>query len=77
MERHPPPAVRGKRIKLRYITQIKARPPTFVLIASRADDIPESYKRYLVNGIREAFELNATPIRLIVKAAKNPFVENE
>jgi GTP-binding protein len=77
MERHPPPAVRGKRIKLRYITQIKARPPTFVLIASRADDIPESYKRYLVNGIREAFELNATPIRLIVKAAKNPFVESD
>jgi GTP-binding protein len=77
MDRHPPPAVRGKRIKLRYLTQIKARPPTFVLIASRAEEIPESYKRYLVNGLREAFDLHAAPVRLIVKAPKNPFVENE
>jgi GTP-binding protein len=77
MERHPPPAVRGKRIKLRYITQIKSRPPTFVLIASRAEEIPESYKRYLVNGMREAFNLHATPVRLVVKSAKNPFVEGE
>ncbi len=76
-ERHPPPAVSGKRIKLRYITQIKARPPTFVIIATRAEDIPESYKRYLVNGMREAFDLHAAPIRLILKSAKNPFVENE
>ncbi|MBX9745918.1 MAG: ribosome biogenesis GTPase Der [Hyphomonadaceae bacterium] len=75
--RHPPPAVRGKRIKPRYITQIKARPPTFVLLCSRAEDMPESYKRYLVNGIREAFELTATPIRLIVKAGKNPYAEGE
>jgi GTP-binding protein len=75
--RHPPPAVRGKRIKPRYLTQIKARPPTFVLISSRAEDMPESYKRYLVNGLRDAFDLHASPIRLIVKAGKNPFVENE
>jgi GTP-binding protein len=75
--RHPPPAVRGKRIKPRYLTQIKARPPTFVLISSRAEEMPESYKRYLVNGLREAFGLHAAPIRLIVKAGKNPFVENE
>jgi len=75
--RHPPPAVRGKRIKPRYLTQIKARPPTFVLIASRADEMPESYKRYLVNGLREAFGLHAAPVRLIVKPGKNPFVENE
>lgn len=74
--RHPPPAVRGKRIKPRYITQIKARPPTFVLIASRAEEMPESYKRYLVNGLREAFDLHAAPIRMIVKAAKNPFAED-
>jgi len=77
IERHPPPAVGGKRIKLRYMTQIKARPPTFVLIASRAEDIPESYKRYLINSMREAFNLHAAPVRLIVKSAKNPFVENE
>jgi len=75
--RHPPPAVRGKRIKPRYLTQIKARPPTFVLIASRAEEMPESYKRYLVNGLRDAFDLHASPIRLIVKAGKNPFAESE
>lgn len=75
--RHPPPAVRGKRIKPRYLTQIKARPPTFVLIASRADEMPESYKRYLVNGLREAFGLHAAPVRLIVKQGKNPFADEE
>jgi GTPase len=75
--RHPPPAVRGKRIKPRYLTQIKARPPTFVLICSRAEEMPESYKRYLVNGLREAFDLHAAPVRLIVKAGKNPFAEDE
>ncbi|HYD71648.1 MAG TPA: ribosome biogenesis GTPase Der, partial [Candidatus Binatia bacterium] len=56
--RHPPPAVRGKRIKPRYMAQIKARPPTFVLISSRAEDMPESYKRYLMNELREAFDLH-------------------
>lgn len=75
IQRHPPPAVGGKRIKPRYLTQIKSRPPTFVLICSRAEEMPESYKRYLVNGLREAFNLHATPIRLIVKAGKNPFAE--
>lgn len=76
IERHPPPAVHGRRIKPRYISQIKTRPPTFVLMCSRASELPESYKRYLVNGIREAFDLNATPIRLIVRQNKNPFAEN-
>ncbi len=75
--RHPPPAVRGKRIKPRYMAQIKARPPTFVLIASRAEEMPESYKRYLVNELREAFDLHAAPVRLIVKAGKNPYAEDE
>ena len=75
IQRHPPPAVGGKRIKPRYLTQIKSRPPTFVLICSRAEEMPESYKRYLVNGLREAFNLQATPIRLVVKAGKNPFAE--
>jgi GTP-binding protein len=75
--RHPPPAVRGKRIKPRYLTQIKARPPTFVLICSRAEEMPESYKRYLVNGMREAFDLHAAPVRLIVKAGKNPFADDD
>jgi GTP-binding protein len=75
MVKHPPPAVNGKRIKPRYIAQIKSRPPTFVLMCSRAADLPESYKRYLVNGIREAFNLPASPIRLHVRAGKNPFAE--
>mgnify|MGYP003385674517 CR=1 FL=1 len=73
LERHPPPAVRGRRIKPRYLTQIKARPPTFVLMCSRASELPDSYKRYLVNGIREAFELPAVPIRLHVRQNRNPF----
>jgi GTP-binding protein len=76
LQRHPPPAVGGRRIKPRFITQIKARPPTFVLISSRASDMPESYKRYLVNGIREAFDLHAAPVRLIVRQNKNPFNES-
>ena len=59
------------------MAQIKSRPPTFVLLCSRAEDMPESYKRYLVNALREAFELHATPLRLVVKAGKNPFAEGE
>lgn len=75
IQKHTPPAVRGKRIKPRYLTQIKARPPTFVLIASRAEEMPESYKRYLVNELREAFDLHAAPVRLIVRAPRNPYAE--
>ena len=63
----------GRRIKPRYITQIKARPPTFVLLSSRASDLPESYKRYLVNGLKEAFDLHAAPVRLIVRQNKSSF----
>jgi GTP-binding protein len=75
--RHPPPAVNGRRIKPRYIAQTKARPPTFVLMASRADQLPESYKRYLINSMRESFELPGTPIRLTVKSGKNPYAAGE
>ena len=75
--RHPPPAVGGHRIKPRYISQTKARPPTFVLMASRADQLPESYKRYLVNSLRESFELPGVPIRLTVKSGKNPYAAGE
>jgi GTP-binding protein len=77
IERHPPPAVNGRRIKPRYLTQTKSRPPTFVMMCSRAADLPESYKRYLINGLRTAFELPGVPIRFIVKAGKNPYVDNE
>ena len=70
---HPPPAVSGRRIKPKYISQTKTRPPTFVLKCSRADKLPDSYKRYLVNGLREDFDLPGIPIRFIVKADANPY----
>ena len=73
IQRHPPPAVRGRHIKPKYISQTKTRPPTFVLKCSRVDSIPESYKRYLVNGLREDFDLPGVPIRLFVRADKNPY----
>jgi GTP-binding protein len=75
-QRHPPPAVDGKRIKPKYMAQTKARPPTFVLMASRAESMPETYKRYLINSIRESFDLPGTPIRLLVKSSgPNPYAE--
>ncbi len=72
-QRHPPPAVNGKRIRLKYIAQIKNRPPTFALFVSRAKHLPESYQRYLINGLRDAFELQGTPIRLYLRTGKNPY----
>src|SRR5437762_392064 len=69
---HPPPAVSGRRLKLNYMTQPKARPPSFVLFCSRADAIPESYLRYLVNSIRDTFELPGTPIRITLREKENP-----
>jgi GTP-binding protein len=75
-QRHPPPAVDGKRIKPKYIAQTKARPPTFVLMASRAESMPDHYKRYLINSLRESFDLPGTPIRLTVKSGgANPYAE--
>jgi GTP-binding protein len=70
---HPPPAVSGRRLKLNYITQVKSRPPSFVLFCTRADAIPESYLRYLVHGMREAFGLPGTPIRITLREKANPF----
>jgi GTP-binding protein len=77
IQRHPPPAVNGRRIKPKYMAQTKARPPTFVLFASRADQLPDSYRRYLVNSLRESFDLPGVPIRVTVKSNRNPFVESE
>jgi GTP-binding protein len=70
---HPPPAVSGRRIRLNYITQPKARPPSFVLFCNRAEAVPAAYKRYLVNGLRETFDLPGTPIRLTLREKENPF----
>ena len=73
LEANPPPAPGGKRIKLRYITQAKTRPPSFVMFGTRLDMLPESYRRYLVNGIRRELGFDAVPIRLTLRSAKNPF----
>jgi len=75
LERHQPPLVQGRRLKLRYITQAKARPPTFVVFGTRAEQLPEDYQRYLVNGLRDRFALPGTPIRLQLRGTKNPFAE--
>jgi GTP-binding protein len=70
---NPPPAISGRALRLDYITQPKARPPTFVLFSSRASVLPETYRRFLVNGLRENFALSGTPIRLNLRAKANPF----
>ena len=75
VERHPPPAVEGRRVKPKYMAQTKARPPTFVLFASRADKLPDAYRRYLVNSLRQSFDLPCTPIRITVKSGANPYAE--
>jgi GTP-binding protein len=73
MEANPPPAPGGRRIKLRYITQIKSRPPSFVVFGTRLDDLPASYERYLVNSIRKDLGFGAVPVRLTFRSPKNPF----
>ena len=73
LEANPPPAPGGKRIKLRDITQIKTRPPTFVIFGSRLEILPESYRRYLINGIRRELGFGSVPVRLNLRSAKNPF----
>ncbi len=73
VHRHTPPAVAGRRIRFKYISQTKTRPPTFVAHCNLAQDVPASYKRYLINGIRDAFDIKAVPIRLILKSPDNPY----
>ncbi len=76
LERHTPPLVEGRRLKLRYITQAKARPPTFIIFGTRAEMLPEDYQRYLVNGLREHFKMPGTPIRLQLRGTKNPYADS-
>jgi GTPase len=73
LEANPPPAPGGRRIKLRYITQIKTRPPTFVIFGTRLSDLPTSYERYLINGLRRELGFGAVPVRLGLRSPKNPF----
>lgn len=75
LDLHPPPMVQGRRIRIRYMTQVKSRPPTFVLWASQPEELPEAYVRYLVNGIREAFDLPGVPIRVLLRKGKNPYAK--
>jgi GTPase len=77
LEENPPPAVSGRRLKLNYITQPKSRPPSFVLFCTRADAIPESYLRYLINAMREKFDLPGTPIRLTLREKANPYAKRK
>lgn len=77
LARHPPPLVDGRRLKLRYITQVKARPPTFILFGTRTERLPEDYQRYLVNSLRAAFDMPGTPIRLQLRTSKNPYAQKK
>jgi GTP-binding protein len=76
MQRHSPPAVAGRRIKPKYMAQTKARPPTFVLFSSRADQMPEHYRRYLINSLRESFDLPGVPLRITIKSGRNPYADD-
>ncbi len=73
LQRHATPAVSGRRVRIRYMTQAKARPPTFLLFGNQLDHLPEAYLRYLQNGLREAFELKGTPLRFLVRNTRNPY----
>ncbi|MFZ4540609.1 MAG: ribosome biogenesis GTPase Der [Rickettsiales bacterium] len=77
MAHHSPPLVKGRRLKIKYITQVKSRPPTFHLFCNMADEFPGAYLKYLVGGLRTTFGLNGTPIRLILKESNNPFAKNK
>lgn len=72
-EAHPAPMVKGRRIRLKYMTQIKTRPPTFAVFASQADELPDSYRRYLINQLRKDFDMDGVPIRVMVKGTTNPY----
>ncbi len=74
---HPPPAPSGRRIRLRYMTQVKSRPPTFMVSCSRPEDLPTSYSRFLVNGLREVFGMKGIPIRLSMRKGENPFADKK
>jgi len=76
-QRHPPPLVAGRRLRLRYMTQANVRPPTFALFASKPGELPESWRRYLTNLLRQTFDLPGVPIRVMLRKGKNPYVEAE
>ena len=75
LERHPPPAIHGRRVRIRYMTQAKSRPPTFALFGTQLDALPQSYLRYLQNALRDAFDLKGVPLRFSLRTTKNPYTE--
>jgi GTPase len=77
LQRHPPPAISGRRVRVRYMTQVKARPPTFALFGNQLEALPEHYLRYLTNELREAFDLKGIPMRFALRTSKNPFADNQ
>jgi len=77
IDRHPPPAIQGRRIRLKFITQVKIRPPTFAAFCSMPDDLPKSYVRYLVKSLREVFNMPGIPIRLHLRKGKNPYANSK
>lgn len=77
LARHPPPAISGRRVRVRYMTQVKARPPTFALFGNQLDGLPEHYLRYLTNELREAFDLKGIPMRFVLRTSKNPFADKD
>jgi GTP-binding protein len=76
LERHPPPAIHGRRVRIRYMTQVKARPPSFALFGNQLKALPESYLRYLQNALRDAFDLTGTPLRFVLRTSKNPYTNS-
>jgi len=73
VQAHPPPAVAGRRLKMKYMTQVKTRPPGFVLSCSRPEEVPQSYIRYLINGLRDSFDMDGVPIRISLRTSENPY----
>lgn len=76
LEHHPPPLVEGRRVKIRYVTQVKTRPPTFALFVNKPLDLPESYQRYLTTHLRDSFDMPGVPVRLLLRKGKNPYAED-
>ena len=74
-ERNPPPLVAGRRLRLRYAAQVNVRPPTFALFASKPGELPETYRRYLTNLLRETFDLPGVPICMMLRKGKNPYAD--
>ena len=75
LTRHPPPAVKGRRVRIRYATQPKTRPPTFALFGNQLKSLPDAYLRYLKNALRRKFDLGGAPIRFVMRESKNPYAD--